>query len=47
MRTALKYNEEIKNNKTIKFFDLLKSEKNNIIKILLANWIMLLFGYLG
>lgn len=43
----LKYNEEIKKNKTIELFDLLKSEKNNIIKILFANWIMLLFGYLG
>ena len=43
----LKYNEEIKNNKSIEFFDLLKFEKNNIIKILLANWMMLLFGYLG
>jgi hypothetical protein len=43
----LKYNEEIKNNKTINFVDLLKSEKNNILKILVANWMMLLFGYLG
>ncbi len=43
----LKYNEEIKNNKTLDFFELIKSEKNNIIKILLGNWMMLLFGYLG
>jgi hypothetical protein len=43
----LKYNEEIEKNNTIELFDLLKSEKNNIIKILLANWMMLLFGYLG
>lgn len=43
----LKYNEEKKKNKTIELFDLLKSEKNNILKILFANWMMLLFGYLG
>jgi len=43
----LKYNEEKEINKTIKLFDLLKSEKNNILKILVANWMMLLFGYLG
>lgn len=43
----LKYNEEKERNKTIKLFDLLKSEKNNILKILVANWMMLLFGYLG
>jgi bacteriorhodopsin len=43
----LKYSEEIEKNKTIKLFDLLKSEKDNIIKILSANWMMLLFGYLG
>ena len=43
----LKYNEEKEKNKTIELFDLLKSEKNNILKILFANWMMLLFGYLG
>jgi len=43
----LKYNEEKEKNKTIKLFDLLKSEKNKILKILVANWMMLLFGYLG
>lgn len=43
----LKYNEEKEKNKTIKLFDLFKSEKNNILKILVANWMMLLFGYLG
>lgn len=43
----LKYNEEIKKGKTLDFFELIKSEKNNIIKILLGNWMMLLFGYLG
>lgn len=43
----LKYNDKIKKNETIDLSDLLKSEKNNIIKILFGNWIMLLFGYLG
>jgi len=43
----LKYIEEKEKNKTIELFDLLKSEKNNILKILVANWMMLLFGYLG
>jgi bacteriorhodopsin len=42
-----KYNEEKEKGKTIELFDLLKSEKNNILKILFANWMMLLFGYLG
>ena len=43
----LKYNEEIKKGKTLDLFELIKSEKNNILKILLGNWMMLLFGYLG
>jgi bacteriorhodopsin len=42
-----KYNEEKEKGETIELFDLLKSEKNNILKILFANWMMLLFGYLG
>jgi hypothetical protein len=43
----LKYQENIINNKTTDVFELIKSEKNTIIKILVGNWIMLLFGYLG
>jgi bacteriorhodopsin len=43
----LKYKEEILLGKSLDFFELLKSEKYNIIKILIGNWLMLLFGYLG
>jgi len=43
----LKYQEEIKSNKTLNFFQLIADEKNNILKILIGNWMMLLFGYLG
>ena len=45
----LKYKEEIllDKSKPLDFFELLKSEKYNIIKILIGNWLMLLFGYLG
>jgi len=45
----LKYKEEmlLDKSKSLDFFELLKSEKYNIIKILIGNWMMLLFGYLG
>jgi bacteriorhodopsin len=43
----LKYKEESLLGKSLDFFELLKSEKYNIIKILIGNWMMLLFGYLG
>ena len=43
----LKYKEEIILGNSLDFFELIKSEKNNILKILIGNWIMLLFGYLG
>lgn len=45
----LKYKEQIllDKPKSLDFFELIKSEKNNILKILIGNWIMLLFGYLG
>lgn len=43
----LKYQEEIKSGKTLDFYQLIADEKNNILKILIGNWIMLLFGYLG
>lgn len=43
----LKYQEEIKSGKTLDFYKLIADEKNNILKILIGNWIMLLFGYLG
>lgn len=43
----LKYKEEILLGKSLDFFELIKSEKNNILKILIGNWLMLLFGYLG
>jgi hypothetical protein len=37
-------NEE---HKVLDFIQILKDEKNTIIKILISNWLMLLFGYLG
>jgi hypothetical protein len=43
----LKYKEEVSLGNSLDFFELIKSEKNNILKILIGNWIMLLFGYLG
>jgi len=42
-----KYNEKNTKDNHIDLFSLIKSEKNNILKILLGNWMMLLFGYLG
>lgn len=36
-----------KNSNPLNFFTLFKKEFNTIIKVLLLNWLMLLFGYLG
>jgi bacteriorhodopsin len=33
--------------KPLDFFELVKSEKSSILKILIGNWLMLLVGYLG
>jgi hypothetical protein len=43
----LKYQEASEKGETLDFYSLLKSEKNNILKIIVGNWLMLLFGYLG
>lgn len=45
----MKYQEfkENKNNESVDFFDFLKTDKQNIIKIVIFNGLMLLFGYLG
>jgi bacteriorhodopsin len=44
-----KYEEHIENNKpgVLDFFTILKEEKTNIINIVVSNFFMLLFGYLG
>ena len=41
--------EHKKNNtsSTLNFFELFKKEFNTIVPVLLLNWLMLLFGYLG
>ena len=36
-----------KTNEPLDFISVIKSEKTNIIKMLVSNWLMLLFGYLG
>ena len=46
-QTNNQVNEENKENKVLDFIQLLKDEKVPIIKILIGNWLMLLFGYLG
>ena len=45
----LKYQENKENNKNknLNFIQILKDEKSHIIQILISNWLMLLFGYLG
>lgn len=40
----LKFKQQLEN---LKFFDFLKENKNNIITIVICNFFMLLFGYLG
>jgi len=42
-----KYKESILLGESLDLFKLFNSEKNNILKILIGNWLMLLFGYLG
>ena len=44
-----KYEEHVENNKPgiLDFFTVLKEEKSNIKKIIVSNFFMLLFGYLG
>jgi len=45
----LKYEEyiETNNNKPLKFWEFINDNKDNIIKITICNFLMLLFGYLG
>ncbi len=43
----LKYQEATSKGELIDFYSLIISEKNNILKIIIGNWLMLLFGYLG
>jgi bacteriorhodopsin len=44
-----KYEEHLENNinETIEFWDFIKTHKDNILRIFLFNFLMLLFGYLG
>ena len=41
------HNQENNSSQNLNFFNLFKKESNTIIPILLLNWMMLLFGYLG
>lgn len=46
----LKYEEDIEKNpngKSLTFWDFVKDNKDNIIKITICNFLMLIFGYLG
>jgi hypothetical protein len=41
------YNREKNNTSNLEFFNLLSENKTNIVYILILNWLMLLFGYIG